>query len=145
MPANDHVIDFEEVARTINELAALIKASAFQPDFLIGLARGGWVPTRLLSSALKVKEILSVGMKYGDAERKMLVTYSKPDPMPKGMKLLLIEDCLESGKALHAARDLFLSAGNEVKTASLFVLNKTVFPSDFYVKKLEQPPKFPWE
>ena len=136
---------FDEVLNDASGLADSIRAASFKPDYLVGLARGGWIPTRLLSNYLGVKEILSIGMKYADAERTQLVAYSAPDPMPKGKKLLLIEDCLESGKSMVAARELLIAAGNEVKTASIYIIEKTQNLPDFYLKKLPQPPLFPWE
>ena len=92
---------FPEILSFTSDLARKIEESGYHPDYLVGLARGGWIPTRLLSDALGVKEILSVGMRYADATRTSLVAYSLPAPMPTGKRLLLIEDCLESGKSLQ--------------------------------------------
>jgi uncharacterized protein len=136
---------FDEVLKELSLLSGTIKESGFRPDFLVGLARGGWIPTRLLSTLLEVREILSVGMKYEDPGRTKLTSYSMPYPMPHGKKLLLIEDCLESGKSMAVARDLLIEAGNEVRTAALFVTDRTEHMPDFYRAKLSHAPEFPWE
>lgn len=138
-------MDFSEVLDHANKLAHQITESGYQPDFLVGLARGGWIPTRLLSDALGVKEILSIGLRYADTSRTTFVTYSLPDPMPSGRKLLLIEDCLESGKSLLAAQRILQSAGNEVRTACLFVTDMTQVQPDYALERLPVPAQFPWE
>ena len=138
-------LSFVDVRAHIDTLAKQISDSGFRPDYLVGLARGGWIPTRLLSDALGVKEILSLGLRYADATRTALVAYSLPDPMPHGKKLLLIEDCLESGKSLVEAKRVLESAGNEVKTVCLFTTPGTQTQPDFFLSQLPEPPRFPWE
>ncbi len=138
-------MNFSEVLADVKFLAQKISASGYEPDFLVGLARGGWIPTRLLSNALHVKEILSIGMKYADSTRTTLIAYSLPAPMPVGKRLLLVEDCLESGKSLVEAKKILESADNEVRTASLYVTDKTQTQPDYFVKHYPVPPQFPWE
>ena len=138
-------MNFPEILTHTATLARKITASGFQPDFLVGLARGGWIPTRLLSDALDVREILSIGMRYTDASRTSLVAYSLPAPLPTGKRLLLIEDCLESGKSLREARRILESAGNEVRTACLFITDETPMEPDYFLARLPAPPRFPWE
>ena len=138
-------MNFPEILTHTATLARTIKASDFQPDFLVGLARGGWIPTRLRSDALSVREILSIGMRYTDASRTSLVAYSLPAPMPSGKRLLLIEDCLESGRSLLEARRILESAGNQVRTACLFITDGTPLEPDYFLDRLPVPPRFPWE
>lgn len=138
-------MNFPDVVEQIEALGGQIGASAWRPDFLVGLARGGWIPTRLLSDVLGVKEILSLGLRYRDATRTTLIAYSLPEPMPSGKKLLLIEDCLESGKSLCEARRLLEAAGNEVRTACLYITDTTQTRPDYFLEQRPTPPTFPWE
>lgn len=138
-------MNFSDVLIQTEALAKKVTDSGYKPDYLVGLARGGWIPTRLLSKSLEVKELLSVGMRYADSTRTALIAYSLPSPMPTGRKLLLVEDCLESGKSLIAAKRLLESAGNEVRTASIYVTDKTQSAPDYFVEHVSTPPKFPWE
>lgn len=136
---------FEEVLRDAARLAEAIKSSGYLPDFLVGLARGGWIPARLLSDALGVKRLLSVGMAYEDIGRSQLIAYDRPDPMPSGKNLLLIEDCLESGRSMSEAKDMLESFGNQVKTAALYVTEAALFKPDYAAQNVRLAPKFPWE
>ncbi len=135
---------FSEFREHCDALARKISEAGYEPTQLVALARGGWVPTRMLSDSLGVKKIQSVGITYTYSERTILDAYSLPEPFPSGEVLLLIEDCLESGKSLERAVEIF-SSGNTVKTASLFVTPKTRFSSDFNLGVRDEPPIFPWE
>jgi hypoxanthine phosphoribosyltransferase len=138
-------LSFDQILADCDHLAKNIRASGFSPDFIVGITRGGWIPSRLLSSALKVKKILSIGLMYTDASRTNLDAYQIPNPMPLNEKLLIVEDCLESGFSLYRAAQIFHDQGNAVKTAALYITDKTIYPADFFYARHAVAPKFPWE
>ncbi|MEM7620490.1 MAG: phosphoribosyltransferase family protein [Pseudomonadota bacterium] len=138
-------MDFNEVKADALELATMIKSSNFTPDFIVGIARGGWVPTRLLSEYLSIKKILSVGITYTDKDRRKLSMYSSPSPFPRSSNILIVEDCLESGRSMEYAVKEFESSDNKVKSACLYVTDEAVFKTDYYTKQLPCVPSFPWE
>src|SRR5690349_3194251 len=135
---------FEETIQLCRDLAADILESKFKPDYIVGLARGGWVPARLLSNELGVKRLLSVGVGYEDDERRYLNAYSIPNGIPKGSRLLIVEDCVESGRSLDFSVEKF-SGDHEVKTASLFITDRTNNAPNYYLRKLREVPIFAWD
>ena len=106
---------FDDVVLEAFTLGDKIRVAGFAPEYLVGVARGGWIPVRLLSTALSVKRLLSIGLAYADSERTRLEPYSLPAPFPTDSRLLIVEDCLESGRSLAVARDIFSRNGNMVK------------------------------
>ena len=46
------------------ELAEKVRADSFNPDILVGISRGGWLPTRVLSDLLENPCIASVGAAF---------------------------------------------------------------------------------
>lgn len=136
---------FDEVKKHVEALAELIVGSNFKPQSIVAVARGGWIPARLLSDCLNIKEILSIGIAYADKTRTDLVTYSTPSPFPKNERVLIIEDCVESGRSIEFAERAFSTQANDVRTAALFVTETAMFVPDYYLKKVEKPPTFPWE
>jgi len=139
------ILSFTDIKEQAQELALMIMKSGFQPDYIVGVARGGWIPARLLSDTLNVKRLLSVGIKYSDDMREMLEIYAVPDPFPRNKNILLVEDCLESGKSLDQAAHLFLDKNPDTRTASFFITEGTSYFPNYYVKKLHSAPLFPWE
>lgn len=138
-------ISWEETKSLVVELSQKIKESEFQPDILIALARGGWVPTRFLSDGLGVKKLSSIGLTYADKERKDLVFYSFPEPINEGEKILLIEDRLETGKSMKVALEALKVKGAFVKTASLFIRTDSIIVPDYFLSTRDENIIFPWE
>jgi hypoxanthine phosphoribosyltransferase len=138
-------LDWPTVREHVLRLASIVSSSGFAPSILVAVARGGWVPTRMLSDALGVKRIASIGLAYTDSSRKQLDTYSMPTPISSADRILLIEDVLESGKSLQLAQNKLQALGAEVKTAALYTTLKTEFSPDFSLEVLLSPPTFPWE
>lgn len=139
------VLKFNLVLQDIKKLAAVIRQFGFVPDYIVGVTRGGWIPARLLSNELEVRKLLSVGLNYTNNERTRLDAYQLPDPMPYEKKLLIVEDCLESGYSLARAAELFQETKNFIKTASLYTTAKTTYKPDFSIREYDHPPRFPWE
>ena len=127
------------------KLATQIKLDNYQPNILIAVARGGWMPCRALSSFLKVKHVASYGVKYQDQNRTRLITYSVPS-LPKNVKhILLVEDQLETGKTLQWVANYYNNLNYNVKTAAVYLTKKTTWLPDYYVKKVTYDHKMPWE
>lgn len=138
------IMTWNEYNKQIKKLGDIINKGKFRPDMIIAIARGGWIPARYLSDLLHVKEMGSIGIKYEDYERTRLDIYSAPSIPENCKKLLLVEDMLESGKSIKWANEYYLDLGYETMTASLFIINRTIFVPNYYLKIIDQI-KFPWE
>jgi hypoxanthine phosphoribosyltransferase len=139
-------MEFVEVVSAARTLAQQVRTKVSSVDGLVGVSRGGWVPTRLLSSLLSVKRLYSIGLQYTDEARAKLVCYDDPAPfLESAATVIVIEDCLETGNALRYAKEYLSAKGLKVYTAAFFITRKTIFIPDFYVSRLDQPPVFPWE
>src|SRR3989338_2737349 len=95
----------------IREIEALSEKVDFRPDIIIGIARGGVIPARLLSTHLQVKEMHCLTVKKISGGRKIATEILEN---LEHKKVLLIEDMLESGKSLEAAKGYLESKGAEV-------------------------------
>ncbi len=138
-------LTWEDVLLLSDQLGAKIMESGVEIDVLIGLARGGWIPTRLLSDRLNVKKIASIGIGYEDEARTELNAYSLPGLATTGLKFLLIEDRLESGKSLRKAFEILCEQGAAVQTAAYFSRTDSVMTPDYCLGQTNDDIIFPWE
>lgn len=129
----------------IGELAAEIKGSNCAPDMIVAVARGGWIPAYFLSDLLGIKNMASIGIKYTDKDRTAREIYSLPEPLKKDMRILLVEDILESGRSMEEAAHILESRGCAVQTASLYIAKSALYVPDFYIDKFDLTPVMPWE
>jgi len=127
---------------TEKEVTLLVQNISEKPDVIVGIARGGLVPARLLSRNLNVRMVYVLSVIKVGEERKVMTEIC--DDLT-GRKLLLVEDVLESGDSLEAGKQYLESKGAIVKTASLYVTSQTKVKPDYYLKEVDTPPQFPWE
>jgi len=125
-----------------NEVRKLSSKIDFKPDIIVGIARGGLIPSRLLSSLLKIKDVYCVTVKK-NGSRRIVVTEIKENF--KNKKILLVEDVLETGKSLIAAKNYLESRGAVVKTCCLYFMPYTEIKPDYYLEVITKLVKFPWD
>lgn len=124
------------------EVDNLSRQIDYKPDIVIGIARGGVVPARLLASRLHVEDMYFLTVKKEGKKRLMRNEITEN---LSGKNILLVEDMLESGKSLEAAKAYLENKGARVKTACLYTSTTTSVIPDFYIKVERIPVKFPWE
>ena len=132
---------WDQFEEEIKKLAEKIR-SGFQPDLIVGITRGGAVPARLLSRELNTKNMHGISIEKVGGERKV-VTDLQIDL--SGEKVLLVEDMLETGRSLIVAKKYLENKGAEVKTACLYIMPQSEIKPDYFLSRIENAAKFPWE
>jgi hypoxanthine phosphoribosyltransferase len=123
--------------------------SGFRPDFMVGLARGGWVLSRVLCDFLGVKDLISLKVEHWgitatpDGEAKIKYPFHVD---LTGRRVLVVDDIADTGKSLIVATNYVRTLKPlEVRTATLILLKDSKFKPDFYSE--EQTWRwvvFPW-
>jgi len=121
-----------------------------QPNILdfeiVGLSRGGLIPSVIISNMLNIRKVYSVGLRtYADQEKASNAElYQVPD-ISSMQKILLIDDISDSGDSFISINKMLVN--KEVITASLFLKKRTKFIPDVYAKKAKDESwiVFPWE
>ena len=126
-----------------------IIASGFKPDFIVGLARGGWVLSRVLCDFLGVKDLVSLKVEHwgvtatpdGSAQIKYPFRISL-----RGRRVLIVDDITDTGESMRVAAE-YVKTMNPllVKTATLRHINGSKFTPDFYGDEITwRWVVFPW-
>jgi len=131
-------LEFGEVVR---DLAARISA-AFQPDVILGLARGGIVVGGALAAPLDA-EFLPVRVEKRARDRRSVPTFRVPEA--RGRKVLVVDDVTNSGNTLEKAKALARRSGaKEVQAAALVVRPGGSHP-EWFAFETAQLMVFPWD
>jgi hypothetical protein len=140
-------VKWADVDTMCTELAEEVRKSNFKPDIIIGIARGGWVPARLLSDKLHHPEVASMRVEFyvepGVTEKVPRLTQA-PCVELRAKKVLLVDDVSDTGHSLAlAVRSL--KGAKEVRTATLHFKPNSIFEPDYYVAKTDKWIVYPWE
>ena len=138
-------VTWEAVEGLNVSLASQINEAELAPNLIVAVARGGFVPARLLASALEIRRLTSIGISYTGADRRERELYATPTPIRSTDRILLVEDALESGRSLVDARDLLNKHGASVWTVSYYYSAASLVVPDFSLGAVDQVPQFPWE
>ncbi|MDX1813862.1 MAG: phosphoribosyltransferase, partial [Candidatus Bathyarchaeia archaeon] len=131
------------------ELADKVRASGFRPDILVGISRGGWLPTRILSDLLENPYITSVGAEFYVSVRKTNHEPRLTQPLSisvSNKKILLVDDVVDTGKsAILIKTHLERGRAEETKILTLYYKPWSIIVPDFYSKETSDWIVFPWE
>lgn len=134
------LVSWHMISRLAHRLSHQIRADGFQPDIVVAIARGGYVPARLLCDFLDIYDLTSIRiLHYAAGSRKI----EKPRLyMPlavdiRDRKVLLVDDVTDSGDTLQLAIDHVREHGpSEMKTAVLQHKQVSSMAPDYYAHKV---------
>jgi len=146
------LVSWEEVVDWSRELARKIRESGYKPGVVIAVARGGYVPARLLCDFLGIENLLSIQSQHWTEAAKMAekaIIKFKYHVDLKGYKALLVDDIVDTGESLLLARDFILREWkpDELKIAALQWISPVAkFKPDYYHLEVKEWTWFmyPW-
>jgi hypoxanthine phosphoribosyltransferase len=143
---------WEDVDRWADRLEELVRAADARPDTLVGLTRGGWVPSRLLSDRLGVKRLVSVRAQHWGvtATPDGAATLSEGLSGPiAGEKVLVVDDITDTGESLRLAVEHVRAAGPaRVESATFLHIAHSKHVPTYYAEEIPRDAwvwiVFPW-
>jgi uncharacterized protein len=145
-------IDQTQFIDDVRALAGLLRGGDWQPDFIVGIGRGGLVPAVFLSHATGIA-LLSVDHSskvptFGDELLEKLANKTE-----LGTRLLIVDDINDSGNTLRYLREKFLEKGGiatHLRVAVLIDNIRSIESVDYRARTIDrdQEPRwfvFPWE
>jgi uncharacterized protein len=117
------LVSWTEVEDLSFNLAVQIKTSGFKPDLIVAVARGGFVPARLLCDFLQFYELASIRVEhyFKGGRKKPAARLKAPLPFDiSGKHVLIVDDVCDSGDTYQVALEYVQGlAPAEIRTAAL--------------------------
>lgn len=136
-----YLVSWDEVYRLSKILARKIKRSGFDPDIVIGIARGGLVPARIVCDFLLKKDLASIKIEHwGIAATLGKAKLKYPLPVDiSGKKVLVVDDVVDTGDTFTLSMDYIKGKNpSEVKSAILHYKSCSTFVPDYWAKKQDE-------
>jgi len=125
-----------------DEIVALAAKIDYQPDIIIGIARGGMVPSILISQQLNIENIHALKVvKQGMGREVIAEVFTDVS----GKNVLVVDDMLETGNGMKEVKKFLEAKGADVRTACLYVMPHTEFNPDYSLQGMTKVIKFPWD
>ena len=142
----DIMIDINTVVEKIIRLTG-------KPDHIIALAKGGYIPARIIAQQLNVKRIYSYGINFYDENDKRMETpivYQNVDmsSINKSDRILIVDDIVDSGLSLKwLYTSLEWQGYSKYESCALYVKPQAIIKPDVWAKVVDNDVwvQFAWE
>jgi hypothetical protein len=132
------LISWDYATSLSRSLAAMIRGSRFQPDIVIAIGRGGYVPARIVCDRLLMNDLTSIRIEHWGTAAHKLDQARIRFPLSvnvEGRNILVIDDITDTGETLMAARNyLALTRPGEIRTGVLQHKTSSAYQPDYYVE-----------
>ncbi len=140
------LVMLDEVYELSFDLARQVRNDGFEPDVILAIARGGFVPARLLCDFLGIHALASQRIRhYAPGARRYDRARIEPpltgDPAAEvaGRYVLVVDDVNDTGETLAVARGQLASlAPTEVRFAVLHEKTSSREAADFHAKSIDR-------
>jgi len=154
IPSIGNNLEFEipswnQIYSLLLKLADAVQKSGFEPDVIVGVSRGGWIPARIMSDLLENPKLANVTAEFyvGVAETKHEPSITQPVSVSvKGKKVLVVDDLADTGKSLKLVNlHLKQQGASEIKIATIYYKPWSIIVPHYYEKETRYWIVFPWE
>ncbi len=146
------LVSWKDIEGWSKDIVRKVIESGYEPEIVIGLARGGLVPARLISDYLNIKDLYAVKTEHWgvtatpDGKAKLAQGLQVSI---KGRKVLVVDDITDTGQSLKLALEHVINhAPKEAKTATLLHITHSKYIPDYYSEEVPEDNWtwfiFPW-
>jgi hypothetical protein len=136
------ITNWEYIYGRCRAVADQVRATDFEPDVVVALARGGWFAGRCLCDFLGLDDLTSLKMEHyvGTAEKtgEPEIRYPMPEGSVEGKDVLIIDDIADTGGSIERAHEYVADRNpSGVRTATLQLLGTSEFEPDYVGERLD--------
>ncbi len=140
VPIKCYFVSWDKAYRLGRKIARKIKKSGFIPDLVIGVARGGLVPARIVCDFLHQKDLTSIKVEHwGIAVNHGTARIKFPLPEENGIsrkRILVVYDVAGTGDSYHViVKHIKERSPADVRTAVLQYKTCSTFVPDYWGEK----------
>ncbi len=136
------IVSFQEVHEKVRLVAEKVKASGYDPTTIVGLARGGWVPARLMCDFLGITDLVSLKVEHwletGKTKDEATIRYPLITSM-RGKRVLVVDDITDTGKSLLTSLEhLKELEPDDMKVGVMQYITQSTIKPDYYAEEVAE-------
>lgn len=132
------LVSWSEIVHWARDLSRRVDESGYRPDVVVAIARGGFVPARLVCDFLIIENLISLQSQHwteaAKAEERAVIKYPYKLDL-NGGKVLIVDDIVDTGDSVLLAKDYIRKNWNvsDVRVAVLQWISPVAkFKPDYY-------------
>ncbi len=132
------LVSWDEIVSWARDLSRKIEESNYRPDVVVAIARGGFVPARLVCDFLMIENLISIQSQHwteaAKVEEKAIIKFPYKLDLNNG-KVLIVDDIVDTGDSVLLAKDFIRKNWNvsDVRVAVLQWISPVAkFKPDYY-------------
>ncbi|MCD6371038.1 MAG: phosphoribosyltransferase [Thermoplasmata archaeon] len=146
------LVTWKDIENWSKDIVKKVAASGYSPEIVIGLARGGLVPARLIADYLNIKDLYAVKTEHWGIT-------ATPDGKAKlaqglqvsieGKRVLVVDDITDTGQSLRLAVEHIKGHNpSQLRSATLLHITHSKYVPDYYSEEVPEDRWtwfiFPW-
>lgn len=143
------VVSWDDIHLLCIDLAKKIRIGNYSPDIIVAIARGGWVPARIVSDILENPNVASMRTEFylDVAETSSHPRISQDvSTSVTGKRVLVVDDVADTGKSLTLIRERLMKQGaKEVRVATIHYKLRSITKPEYYVAETDAWIIYPYE
>jgi len=143
-------LSWEDVEGLLWETFVSLRSSGYDPDVVIGVARGGLVPARILTDYLQKKYICTFQMGHWTEDttlsEKPTIVFPLPEVDLSGKRVLVVDDVSDEGGTMEGVVQYLSRKVGDIKTVVLVNKADSRFKTNYCPRIMKQWRwvLFPW-
>ncbi len=143
------IMTWDMLGEATRSLSQMVADDGYEPDMILGIARGGLLPAGAIGYALSVKNVYTMNVEFytGVDERLDVPRILPPAPdfvdLSHG-KILIVDDVADTGHTLKSVEEFCEGKVGEVRTACIYEKSHSVVKCDYVWKRTDEWINFPW-
>lgn len=146
------LVSWSEIVDWTFNLSKKIEDSGYRPDIVVAVARGGYVPARLICDFMGISDLLSVQSQHWVEAAKVTQKAILRHPFKidaENKNILIVDDIVDTGETLKLAKEFVLEnwKPNDARTASLQWISPVAkYKPDYYLIEVKDWAwfQYPW-
>lgn len=143
------ILSWQDVYNLTLQLSERIVSSGFKPDIIVGIARGGWIPARILSDVLYMESLHNIRIEYytdvGVKGKEPKITQPLTGSL-KGRSVLIVDEIADTGDSLfHAINHVKALGVEEQRSAVLHLKPTSRVTPNYSMVHTKSWVVYPWE
>ncbi len=141
------LVTWNEIETWVRVIVKKMKDDEYRPQIVIGLARGGLIPARLISDYLQVKDLYTVKTEHwgitASPDGTARITQKLPISVEDKM-VLVVDDITDTGQSLSLAVEHIRSFNpKELRSATLLHITHSKYVPNYYADTVPEE-KWTW-